>query len=129
MITDFIGDGNKYPAVGISFGLSTIYEILKNKEQFKNRSLIDIYIIPMNTKKESLVLANKLRNLGYKVDIEMNDKKLKKSFEYANKENIPYVIVLGEEEINNKYFYIKNMSTGQQTKIENVDDLKNSSLF
>ena len=56
MITDFIGDGNKYPAVGISFGLSTIYEILKNKEQFKNRSLIDIYIIPMNTKKESLVL-------------------------------------------------------------------------
>ena len=129
MITDFIGDGNKYPAVGISFGLSTIYEILKNKEQFKNRSLIDIYIIPMNTKKESLVLANKLRNLGYKVDIEMNDKKLKKSFEYANKENIPYVIVLGEEEIYNKYFYIKNMSTGQQTKIENVDDLKNSSLF
>lgn len=126
MITDFIGDGNKYPAVGISFGLSTIYEILKNKEQFKNRSLIDIYIIPMNTKKESLVLANKLRNLGYKVDIEMNDKKLKKSFEYANKENIPYVIVLGEDEINNKYFYIKNMSTGEQIKITDVEELKNS---
>ena len=124
MITDFIGDGNKYPAVGISFGLSTIYEILKNKEQFKNRSLIDIYIIPMNTKKESLVLANKLRNLGYKVDIEMNDKKLKKSFEYANKENIPYVIVLGEDEIKNNYFNIKNMETGEQIKVEDIKTLE-----
>lgn len=124
MITDFIGDGNKYPAVGISFGLSTIYEILKNKEQFKNRSLIDIYIIPMNTKKESLVLANKLRNLGYKVDIEMNDKKLKKSFEYANRENIPYVIVLGEDEIKNNYFNIKNMETGEQIKVEDIKTLE-----
>ena len=124
MITDFIGDGNKYPAVGISFGLSTIYEILKNKEQFKNRSLIDIYIIPMNTKKESLFLANKLRNLGYKVDIEMNDKKLKKSFEYANRENIPYVIVLGEDEIKNNYFNIKNMGTGEQIKVEDIKTLE-----
>ncbi|HIS90519.1 MAG TPA: histidine--tRNA ligase [Candidatus Faecisoma merdavium] len=124
MITDFIGDGNKYPAVGISFGLSTIYEILKNKEQFKNRSLIDIYIIPMNTKKESLFLANKLRNLGYKVDIEMNDKKLKKSFEYANRENIPYVIVLGEDEIKNNYFNIKNMETGVQIKVEDIKTLE-----
>ena len=124
MITDFIGDGNKYPAVGISFGLSTIYEILKNKEQFKNRSLIDIYIIPMNTKKESLFLANKLRNLGYKVDIEMNDKKLKKSFEYANRENIPYVIVLGEDEIKNNYFNIKNMETGEQIKVEDIKTLE-----
>ena len=125
MITDFINDGNSYPAVGISFGLSTIFEILKKREEFNSKSLIDIYIIPMNTKKQSLSLANKLRNLGYKVDLEMNDKKVKKCFEYANKENIPYVIVLGEDEINNKYFNLKNMITGEQTKIENINDIKN----
>ena len=118
MITDFIN-------VGISFGLSTIFEILKKREEFNSKSLIDIYIIPMNTKKQSLSLANKLRNLGYKVDLEMNDKKVKKCFEYANKENIPYVIVLGEDEINNKYFNLKNMITGEQTKIENINDIKN----
>ena len=125
MITDFINDGNSYPAVGISFGLSTIFEILKKREEFNSKSLIDIYIIPMNTKKQSLSLANKLRKLGYKVDLEMNNKKVKKCFEYANKENIPYVIVLGEDEINNKYFNLKNMITGEQTKIEDINDIKN----
>lgn len=123
MITDFINDGNEYPAVGISFGLSAIYEILRKREQFKNKSLIDIYVIPMNTKKESLILANNLRKLGYKVDIEMNDRKLKKSFEFANRENIPYVIVLGEDEVNNNYFNLKNMITGEQEKID-INDLK-----
>lgn len=122
MITDFINDGNIYPAVGISFGLSTIFEILKNK--LENKSLIDIYIIPMNTKKESLTLANKLRSLNYKVDIEMNDRKVKKCFEYANKENIPYVIVLGEDEIKNNYFNIKNMATGEQFKINQINQIK-----
>ena len=124
MITNFINDGNMYPAVGISFGLSTIYEILKNKDEFKNKSLIDIYIIPMNTKKESLSLANKLRTLGYKVDLEMNDRKVKKCFEFANKENIPYVIVLGEDEIKNNYFNLKNMVTGEQFKIDQIDQIK-----
>lgn len=125
MITDFINDGNIYPAVGISFGLSTIFEILKKRDEFKNKSLIDIYIIPMNTKKESLSLANKLRNLGYKVDLEMTDKKVKKCFEFANKENIPYVIVLGEDEIKNKYFNLKDMKTGEQIKITDINVVKN----
>lgn len=126
MITDFINDGNEYPAVGISFGLSAIYEILRKREQFKNKSLIDIYVIPMNTKKESLILANNLRKLGYKVDIEMNDRKLKKSFEFANRENIPYVIVLGEDEVDNNYFNLKNMITGEQEKIDinNLEQIK-----
>ena len=126
MITDFIDDGNKYPAVGISFGLSVIYEILKKRDQFKNKSLIDIYIIPLNTKKESLILANNLRKLNYKVDIEMNDRKLKKSFEFANRENIPYVIVLGENEINNNCFNLKNMKTGEEVKVNlnNLESLK-----
>ena len=123
MITNFINDGNSYPAVGISFGLSTIYEILKNKEEFKNKSLIDIYIIPIDTKKESLTLANKLRKLGYKVDIEMNNRKVKKCFEFANKEKIPYVIILGDEEIKNNYFNLKDMNSGEQIKIENINEI------
>ena len=124
MITDFINDGNIYPAVGISFGLSTIFEILRKRDEFKNKSLIDIYIIPMNTKKESLFLANRLRSFGYRVDLEMNDKKVKKCFEYANKENIPYVIVLGEDEINNKCFNLKDMKTGEQIKIVDINKIK-----
>ena len=53
----------------------------------------------------------------------MNDRKLKKSFEFANRENIPYVIVLGEDEVNNNYFNLKNMITGEQEKID-INDLE-----
>ena len=111
MITEFIDDGNTYPAIGISFGLTSIFALLKDREDLNKESNIDIYIIPMNTKVESLKLANELRSLGYKIDIEMEDKKLKKSLDYCNKEQIPYIIILGEDEITNKEFKVKNMFT------------------
>ncbi len=123
MITDFINDGNIYPAVGVSFGLSSIYEILKNREIFDRESLIDIYVVPMQTEIESLKLANQLRCLGYRVEVDYQGRKVKKSFEFANKEKIPYVIVLGEDEITNREFNLKNMNSGEQVKIK-LDELK-----
>lgn len=117
IITNFISDGNIYPAVGISFGLSSIYELLKNDERFKSDSDVDIYVIPMNTKIESLKLANKLRNMGYKVELEMIDKKLKKSLDFANKEKIPYVIILGEDEIANNCFKVKDMFNNKEFEV------------
>ncbi len=120
MITDFIGDGNAYPAVGISFGLSSIYEILKNTKA-NDISNTDIYIIPMNTEIQSLKLANDLREIGLNVDIEMQKRKLKKSLDYANKEKIPYVIILGEDEITAKKFKLKNMSNRNETVIDFSD--------
>ncbi len=117
MITEFIDDGEIYPAVGISFGLTSIFELLKTREEFKDQSNIDIYIIPINTSCDSLKLANKIRDLGFIVDIEMNDKKVKKSLDYANKEGIPYVIILGEDEIKNKAFKLKNMNKNEEYTI------------
>lgn len=118
MITDFIDDGNVYPAVGVSFGLTTIYEILKMRENSKKVSLLDIYVIPMNTEIQSLSLANELREKGLRVELDMTGRKVKKSFEFANRENIPFVIVLGEDEVNGKSFKLKNMETGEETVIE-----------
>lgn len=126
MITNFINDGEEYPAVGISFGLSSIYELLKNKELSQNKSSIDIYIIPMDTNSESLKLANDLRNLNYKVEIEMQKRKLKKSLDYANRENIPYVIILGEAEILEEKFKLKDMFNGNEIAIDfsNLQQIK-----
>ena len=123
MITEFIDDGNIYPAVGISFGLTSIFELLKNREDFKDSAPVDIYIIPMGTNIESLKLANELRNLNIKVDLEMNNKKLKKSLDFCNKENIPYVIILGEDEINNQEFKLKDMINKEEYSIE-MNNLK-----
>lgn len=126
IITDFIEDGTEYPAVGVSFGLSTIYEILKSRETFKNTSLVEIFIIPMGTTNKALRLANEMRALGYRVELEMTGKKLKKSFEFANRENIPYVIVLGEDELEKGSFEIKDMETGDTTTVsmDNLESLK-----
>ncbi len=121
MITDFIDDGNIYPAVGVSFGLSTIYEILKMREEEKKRSLVDIYVIPMETEVEALKIANEIRGLGLRVELEMSGKKIKKCFEYANRENIPYVIVLGENELEEGKFNVKNMETGEEECVNLVD--------
>lgn len=118
MITEFISDGTIYPAVGISFGLSSLYELLKDKI-IDNK--IDIYIIPMNTNVESLKLANRLRALGYRVDIEMNDRKLKKSLDYANKELISYVIILGEDEVLQNSFKLKDMKNSKEYIIDNCN--------
>lgn len=125
MITNYISDGNTYPAVGISFGLSSIYELLKNSDIFDNDSLIDLYIIPMDTDLFSLSIANKFRKMGARVIIEMNKRKIKKCFEWADKNNIPYVTVIGEDEINNNIINIKDMSTGTSKKysIDNIEEI------
>lgn len=115
IITNFIDDGNIYPAVGLSFGLEPIYVILKNEN---SSELVDYYIIPMDTPLECLELAQKIRNKNKKVLIEMNNRKIKKSFDYANKENIPYVIVLGENEVKENKITLKNMKDGSQEMID-----------
>lgn len=118
IITSFIDDGNAYPAVGMSFGLDVIYEVIKMKTKITKINPVDIYIIPIDTEKESFVLATNLRNLNLKVDIDMQYKKLKKSLSYADKNNIPYVIILGEDELNKKIINLKCLSTGKVYQID-----------
>lgn len=119
IITNFIDDGNKYPAVGISFGLVPICEILENKSK---ESFYDLLIIPMDTNIESLRLAAILRNKGIKVIIEMNKRKIKKALDSANKNNIPYVIILGQNEINNNTIEIKDMNSSTNIKVD-INDI------
>lgn len=125
MITDFINDGESYPAVGISFGLTSIFEILKNREDFKDKSSIDVYFIPMGTQIETLKIANKFREYGLNVEIDMMNRKLKKSLDFANKENIPYVIIVGENELVNNKVIIKDMfnNSSIELDLDKIDDI------
>lgn len=107
IITNFMDNGNSYPAVGLSFGLEPIYTILK-EEHIKTR-LIDIYMVPLDTNAKTLMLANTFREAGFKVLIEMNKKKIGKCFEYAENENIKYVMIIGENEVKSGIYKIKNM--------------------
>ena len=126
MIGNFIGDGEEYPTVGISFGLSAIYELLK-KDLEKDNSNTDIFIIPMGTEIESLKIASQFRNIGYNVDVEMNNRKLKKSLDYANREKIKYVIVIGTNEISSGQLKIKNMIEGTDILV-NINEIETIKL-
>lgn len=127
MITNYIGDGNTYPAVGISFGLSSIYELLKNNEAISNKTDIQIYLIPMETEAYTLKIANELRKKNIHVIIEMTKRKIKKCFEWADKQSIPYVIVIGENEIKTNHFMLKNMksATSKEYSFDNIEQLVN----
>ena len=114
IITNFMDNGQEYPACGLSFGLEPIYYILS---QNVAPSFVDVLIIPMGTEIESLKLAESLRNAGVKTIVELSGRKVKKAFDYANKQKIKYVMVVGENEINSALYSLKNMETGEQVSL------------
>ena len=130
MIGDFIGDDKKYPAVGISFGLDVIFDILKARGNIKKTNT-DVYIIPMGNNVQAMKIAQNLRRKNINVDVEMNNKKLKKGLDYANIEGISFVIITGEDELKEDKVVIKNMKTGLQVKVgleDIVENLKNMDM-
>lgn len=82
-------------------------------------------ILPMKGfEKEGIDLLNNLRDRDKIVQIYLEGGKMKKQFAYADSLNVPYVIILGEEEIKNQVFSVKNMETGEQSS-KNIEEIIN----
>lgn len=110
----------KLPGVGVSIGLTRLFYKLNELNLIKaeKKSISDVLIIPMvEDLSIPINIANKLRNNGVKTEIYLNNKKLKAKFKYADKLEIPYVIVIGEDEIAQNIFKIKDMKTGEEKEI------------
>ena len=108
----------KLPGVGISIGLTRLFYKLNELQLIKSDkySMSDILIIPMTEDMtKSIELASDLRKEGINTEVYLNDKKLKAKFKYADKLKIPYVVVIGEDEISSNTVKIKNMETGEET--------------
>lgn len=108
IITNFIDDGNEYPAVGCSFGLDAILEVLKEQKSLDLGNVIDLFIVPLDTKITAFGLAYELRKRGVKVDLQYNERKLNKVLNSVDRAGIPYVLVLGEDEVKNKKISLKS---------------------
>ena len=114
-IGGLIGTNENFSTVGISFGLDVIYTALNQlKEKRLVSTIVDFYVIPLNTQKESLLVAKSLRDQGFMVELEMSNKKIGKALDKANKEKIRNVIIIGEEEVRSNQYKIKDMQTGQE---------------
>ncbi|MFD1067538.1 histidine--tRNA ligase [Oceanobacillus locisalsi] len=115
-IGGLIGTGETFSTVGISFGMDVIYTAMaaaKGNQKFGRE--MDYYIIPLGTEKESLSVSKYFRDKGYKVEVEMGNKKVGKALHWANKEKIHNVIIIGEEEVRNNQLKIKDMFAGKDT--------------
>ena len=111
----------KLPGVGISIGLTRLFYKLNELQLIKSDkySMSDILIIPMaEDMTKSIELASDLRKEGINTEVYLNDKKLKAKFKYADKLKIPYVAVIGEDEISSNTVKVKNMETGEETPTE-----------
>ncbi|GIO22877.1 histidine--tRNA ligase [Oceanobacillus sp. J11TS1] len=114
-IGGLIGTNENFSTVGISFGLDVIYTaMITSEKELKENKNVDYFIVPLGTLKESLLVANYLRNKGYKVELEMSNKKLGKALDKANKEKIRRVIIIGEDEVKNNQFKVKDMISGDE---------------
>ena len=87
------------------------------------KSIAEVLVVPMvDDMTVPIKLASDLRKNGINTEIFLNDKKLKAKMKYADKLEIPYVIVVGEDEVNSGVVKVKNMKTGEQieSSIEDV---------
>ena len=119
----------KLPGVGISIGLTRLFYKLQELNLIKaeKKSISDVLIIPMvEDLSVPIKVANTLRSNGINTEVYLNNKKLKAKFKYADKLEIPYVIVIGEDEISKQIVKIKDMKTGEEKeiKINEIDSLK-----
>ena len=111
----------KLPGVGVSIGLTRLFYKLNELNLIKSdkKSISELLILPMTENMEvPIKLATELRNLNVNTEIYLNNKKLKAKMKYADKLEIPYIIVIGDDEIESSMVKIKNMKTGEETKVE-----------
>lgn len=120
------------PGVGMSIGLTRLFFILNDIGLIKTdkKSISDVLVISMvEDLSKSIEVANTLRNSGINTEIYFDNKKIKSKFKYADKLKIPYVIVIGEDEIKSGLLTLKNMNEGTQEQLETdkiIEKLKNN---
>ena len=121
IITNFLHNGEEYPAIGMSFGLEPMYTLLKERES-KELKKYDVYVYSFNNDKYLFEISNMLRQNNIKVLTELNNIKLKKAMNNANREKVDKVIIIGEDELKNNSVTLKDMVTGNQelVKIEDI---------
>lgn len=128
-----IGGGGRYddltglfgvpniPGVGISFGVDRIYDVMEELNLFPEEVHISTQVLFFNLgEKESwksFGLMQQLRQRGIRTELFHETAKFDKQFKYAEKKNIPYIIIIGEKELNDDTCNIKNLSTSEQQTI------------
>ncbi len=114
--------------VGISFGADRIYDVMEELNLFPENlgSTTKVLFINFGPDEEKycMPVISEIRKSGISAEIYPDSVKMKKQLDYANKKNIPFVILIGENEIKSGVLTVKDMRTGNQMSLD-VEELKN----
>jgi len=114
MIGNFLESKREFPATGVSFGVSVIIEALKESNTEIRKSVADIFIIPIQTLKESMKIAQQLRNKGIKTEVDLLGRGISKNLQYADSLGIPFVLFIGPDELKKNKVKLRNMKSGEE---------------
>jgi len=108
--------------VGFSFGVDRIYDVMEDLDIFPKEYEASTKVLLLNfdpvSFKESLMILGKLRAANIKSEVYPDAVKIKKQMNYANKKGVPFVLLVGENELKEGRYQLKNMITGDQQKLE-----------
>lgn len=114
--------------VGISFGADRIYDVLHELNRFPKNMTVTTKVMIVNfgneEEKYALKVLKKLRDNKINAELYPDSKKMKKQFSYADKKNIPFVMMIGENEIKSGKYTLKDMHSGDQEALE-IDSVIN----
>jgi len=119
---------NNVPGVGISFGVDRIFDVLEEKQLFPTTIEAGTQVLFFNLGEQEAAAAYiqmmQLRNKKIACEIYPEKSKFDKQFKYAEKKNIPQIVIIGSEELAASQCTVKNLATGQQNTIS-FEALKN----
>jgi histidyl-tRNA synthetase len=124
MIPMLLETKKEYPAIGISFGLDVITDAIKLSKKEMDKTVTQVYVIPIKTEKQCFALCQKLRDQGVRADMDLSGKNIRKNLEYADSMGIPYVIFVGSDELKQNKVKLRNMKTGKEDLVKSEDVLK-----
>lgn len=117
-------EGPSVPAIGFGMGMERLLLVMEAEGVLiPEEPLYDIYIGSMGEKARvaSMLLAESLRQEGIRVQIDLMDRSVKAQMKYANKLSIPYVVLLGDDELSQGTISCKDMNTGDQRSFSLAD--------
>ena len=132
-----IGGGGRYddltglfgvpnvPGVGISFGVDRIYDVMEELKLFPDEVQAGTQVLFFNLgeaeSKQAFTLMQQLRAKGIACELFHENTKFDKQFKYADKKQIPFVVILGSEELTNGTCIVKNLAKSEQQTLQQAD--------
>ncbi len=129
-----------FPAVGVSFGLEPIAEAIKEQKKERRKTSTQVFIAPIVIErigakkqediiKETFVLAEKLRKENINTEVDLMERVPAKNIEYANAMNIPFIVFLGENEVKEKKYKLRDLNARKEILVsvkELVEQVQNA---